>query len=165
MSLDYERDISIDPEALDVEWLSQPSLVLKYSQHSATMRKKLDEKKQELDIAKAEADKKIRTNPSKYGIEKITEGAVTAAILTEEDYREAYTEYLNAKYEADMASAAVSAFEHRKSALENLVRLFGQQYFAGPKMPHELGIEWEAREKERLADKKVKEGMQRLRNK
>jgi hypothetical protein len=46
-----------------------------------------------------------------------------------------------------MAQAAVNAFEQRKSALENLVRLFGQSYFAGPKMPRDL--HWEKEEKEK----------------
>jgi len=33
----------------------------------------------------------------------------------------------------------------RKDALENLVRLHGQQYFAGPKMPRD--VQWERQQK------------------
>jgi hypothetical protein len=141
--LNYEKDIRIDPEALDVEWLNQPHLFLTYARNSANMRKSLDEAKQSLDIAKAEADKKIRTNPEKYGLEKITESVVANAILIENGYKAAFQEYLDAKYEADMASAAVQAMEQKKSALENLVRLYGQSYFAGPKVPRNLTEELE----------------------
>lgn len=153
--MNYEKDINIDPDGLDTEWLSQPHLMLKYSQHLAEQRKLLDESKQSLDVAKAEADKKIRTNPEKYGIEKITEAVVGNAILIEKGYQQAYTEYLEAKYETDMAQAAVGAFEHRKNALENLVKLFGQQYFAGPKMPRDLSTEWQKKQDQKSADAKV----------
>lgn len=153
--MNYEKDIYIDSEALDVEWLEQPRLMLNYSQHLAEQRKLLDESKQSLDVAKAEADKKIRTNPEKYGIEKITEAVVGNAILIEKGYQQAYTEYLEAKYETDMAQAAVSAFEQRKYALENLVKLFIAQYFAGPNVPRDLTKEWQKKQDQKESDKKV----------
>lgn len=162
MKLNYEVDIEIDGEALDQEWLNQPRLLMQYARHSALMRKRLEEAKQSLDIAKAEADKMIRTNPEKYGIEKVTETVVANAVLKEEGYQEAYTDFLNAKYEADMASSAVNAFEHRKSALENLVRLYGQQYFAGPTVPYQIDREWEKKEQEKKVDEKVKKGFGEL---
>ena len=42
-------------------------------------------------------------------------------------------------------SQLLKAFEQRKDALENLVRLHGQQYFAGPKIPRDLPSEMEKR--------------------
>lgn len=143
--MNYKKDIEIDADALDIEWLGQASKMMQYTKYSALKRRLLEEAKQNLDVSKAEADKKIRTNPEKFGIEKITETVVANAILNESGYKQAYTEYLEAKYEADMAQGAVNAFEHRKSALENLVRLFGQQYFAGPNMPRNLHEEVEKR--------------------
>jgi len=162
MALNYEQDIEIDGEALDQEWLAQPSFCLKYGRHSAKMKKRLEEAKQNLDIAKAEADKSIRSNPEKYGIEKVTETVVANAILKEDGYQEAYTAYLNSKYEAEMAQAAVNAFEHRKSALENLVRLYGQQYFSGPTVPYQINRDWEKREQEKKVDEKVSKGFSEL---
>jgi len=155
----YEKDISIDGEALDQEWLNQPALFLKYSRHYSDMTRRLDEAKQNLDIAKAEADKRIRKNPEKYGLEKTTDSVVANAILIEEGYKDAYDEYLSAKYEVDMARSAVSAFEQRKSALENLVRLFGQQYFSGPNIPYQINREWESKEKDLKINKKTAEGL------
>ena len=159
MDFNYEKDIEIDGEALDQEWLGQSALYLKYSRHYADMTKRMDESKQNLDIAKAEADKRIRKNPENYGIDKITEAVVMNSILIEEGYKDAYDEYLSAKYEVDMARAAVSAFEQRKSALENLVRLFGQNYFSGPNVPYEINREWESKEKESRTNKKTAEGL------
>lgn len=151
----YEQDIEINPDALDVAWLEQPRLMLQYSKLSAKMRRELDMAKQELDIAKAEADRKIRESPEDYGLAKVTEASVSNAILNEDGYKDAYETYLSAKYESDMASGAVNAFEHRKSALENLVRLYGQQYFAGPSIPRDINKEWEKRKQQEASNATV----------
>ena len=157
--MNYETDIEIDESALDIEWLNQPALFMKYARNAARMRQELDRKKQELDIAKAEADKKIRMKPEKFGLEKITEAAVANAILTEQGYKDAYEVYLDAKYESDMASGAVAAFEQRKNALENMVKLNGQSYFAGPRVPRNLTDE--RAKKQQAVDNKVASRMSR----
>lgn len=139
--MDYEKDIQIDPTALDVEWLGQAELMIKYTRHAARTRMELDQSKQALDIIRAGLDKDIRELPKQYGLEKATDKAVEATIITLMEYQEAFQEYLDSKYEADMASGAVQAFQQRKDALQELVRLHGQSYFAGPSIPRDL--EWE----------------------
>jgi hypothetical protein len=151
--MDYELDIKIDEQSLDLEWLNQPALFMKYARHSAQARRDLDEAKQNLDICKAETDRAIRDNPDKYGIVKVTEGAITSAILTDATYKESYQTWLDAKYEADMATGAIQSFAQRKDALENMVRLHGQSYFAGPKVPRDLA--WERQEKQKKANNQV----------
>jgi hypothetical protein len=160
--MDYEIDIKIDPDNLDVEWLNQPALFLKYSRHLAQMRKELDESRQDLDIKKAEVDRKIRENPEAYGIEgKVTEGAIQSAILTEDEYQEAQKDYLEVKYEMDMAQGAVNAFNQRKEALENLVKLHGMNYFAGPQMPRDLSFEAKKFSDQKEANRGIKSGLTR----
>lgn len=157
--MDYEKDIAIDETALDLDWLDQPALMMKYARHSAQMRKNLEEAKQNLDIAKAEVDREIRENPAKFKIEKVTEGSVASAILTAQKYQDAHKAYLDSKFEADMSQGAVNAFDQRKSALENLVKLHGQQYFAGPRIPHDLT--WEREQRQKKSDNKVATRMRR----
>jgi len=159
--LDYQGDIIIDESALDVEWLEQPRLMLKYGSHAARMRKEVDKAKENLDIVRAKLDKDIRSNPDKYGIVKLVEAAVQNAIVESEDYREANQRYLKAKYEADVARAAVGAMEQRKEALENLVRLHGLQYFAGPKVPRDLSKEAQRRHRQKQTDAGVASAMRR----
>ncbi len=161
--MDYERDIKIDENALDLEWKDQAELFMKYALHLANTQKELDSFKQELDIMRAEIDKSIRENPEKYGIEKVTEGAIQSAILTDKGFIQANKDYLNVKFENDMAKNAVQAFNQRKEALENLVKLHGQQYFAGPKMPRDLSFEAEKREKQKKANVAVGSMMRRTR--
>jgi hypothetical protein len=154
--MNYERDIKIDETALDVEWLEQPALMMKYARHAAQMRMETDIAKERLDMAKAELDKAIRMDPSQYEIAKITEAAILAAIISHPDYTAANKEFLEAKFESDVASAAVRAFDGRKDALENLVRLHGQQYFAGPKMPRDISFERKQLEDTRAANQAVR---------
>ena len=144
--INYEGDIKIDTSALDLEWEDQPVLMMKYTRHAADARKDLDQANQALTIAKAEADRTIREDPDSYDIVKVTENAIASAILTYKPYIEAYNKYLAAKYEADMAQGAVNAFMQRKDALEQLVKLFGLQYFAGPRVPRDLKVERERRD-------------------
>jgi len=147
--MNYEQDIRIDEQALDVEWLEQPSLMLKYARHAAHCRMALDQAKENLELVKAQLDNEIRKNPSDFDIEKITEAVMMNTILNQAPYQEASEEYIKAKFEADIAQGAVRAFDARKDALENLVRLNGQQYFAGPRMIRNIHQEREKKEEER----------------
>lgn len=148
--MNYEKDIRIDENSLDVEWLEQPSLFMKYARNAAQARMDLDAAKQTLDVVKAELDKRIRENPEHYDINKVTEGSIQSTLITQEEYKIAFENFLGVKYEADMAQGAVNAFNQRKDALENLVRLYGQQYFAGPKIPRDL--HWEREQKQKKVD-------------
>jgi hypothetical protein len=161
MTLNYEQDLRIDDASLDLEWLDQASLFMKYAKHLAETRKVLDEAKQELDIVKSEVDKSIREHPERFNIEKVTEGAIQSTILTHKDYQKAYQYMLDSKYEVDMASNAVQAMQIRKEALENMVKLHGQSYFAGPRVPHDLAKLRE--EKEKKTDRGIASKLSRTR--
>lgn len=153
--MNYEKDIAIEPDALDVCWLEQPNLMRKYTRHSALMQKRVDEAKEKLELVKAELDKEIRSNPSEYDLEKVTENVILATILVQEKYQTATTEFIEAKFELNVAKGAVDAVEHRKAALENLVRLYTGNYFAGPSVPRNITKDWEEHELQKSADTKV----------
>ena len=159
--MNYERDLQISEYDLDVEWLNQASLFMKYAKNAADCRKYLDQKKESLELTKAELDRKIRSNPEKFKIEKITEATITATIISHDDYRASISEFNEAKYELDIAQAAVSAMNQKKEALENLVKLHGQKWFAGPQMPRDLRDE---REKFEQTQKEVDTGISRKLN-
>lgn len=169
-AINYEEDVVIDESMLDVEWLDQPRMMMKYTQYAAEARKRLDEAKEAMDVKYAELDRDIRDNPSDFELEKITETIVQETIKRQEDYKEAVQEWIDAKYEWEMATAAVRAMDQRKVALENLVRLHGMSYFAGPSAPRDLTEERENAEKERqkrankAASKGKQKGMKRSKN-
>ena len=154
--MDYEKDISIDETALDVEWLDQPRLMLKYAQHAARCKAELDRAKEALEVVKAELDRAIRQDPAKYEVKKVTESAIQSAILVQPQYQQASKDYADSKYEYEMAVAAVRAIDQKKTALENLVKLHGMSYFAGPQVPRDLSLEWQKRQGQTEANKKVR---------
>lgn len=151
--LDYEKDLELLDDELDFASLEQPILFMRYARHLAQKRLELDYAKQTLDIIKAELDKSIRENPTKFGIEKSTEGAIQATIILSPKYQTANEKVFTASYEVNMANNAVNALNQRKEMIENMSRLLGQQYFAGPKIPRDLA--WERKEKEKKTDKGV----------
>lgn len=159
--MDYKDDITIDETALDVEWLDQPSKMVKYGQAAAQAKMEAELVKERLDVLKAQLDRDIRAGPEAFGIAKITESAVTATITTHPDYQAATQELIAAQYELAMAQVAVRAIDARRSALENLVRLHGQQYFAGPSVPRDLSKEWEKQQKAKRSNVAVAGGMRR----
>lgn len=139
--MNYEQDLQIDETALDVEWLEQPVLMLKYARHAAFCAEKMEALRQKLDYVRASLDKDIRFCPQDFQIEKITENVVSNTILIQPEYQEIEEQCRKAKYEYEIARAAVNAIYARKDSLENLVRLHGMQYFAGPKIPRDLTFE------------------------
>jgi len=141
--MNYERDITIDESSLDIEWLEQPNLMMKYSVNEADKERERDLSKERLDLIKADLDKEIREDPEYFGISKITETVVANVIISQDEYKDAYHEFLEIQHDYNIAKAAVRAFAQRKDALENLVRLHGQQYFAGPRVPRNLSEERE----------------------
>lgn len=154
--LNYERDVNIDPDSLDTEWLDQPRLMLKYTRIEAEAKKDLGDAKARLDIIQADLDKAIRSNPDDFDLPKVTETAISNAIQSTKKYKEAQEEIREAEYHLNMAIGAVRSMYVKKEALENLVRLYGQQYFAGPKVPRDINREWEKKTSQTRSNKKVK---------
>lgn len=155
-NLNYEEDVRIDPEALDVEWLGQPELMRKYAKYAADAKKYMDEVKEKFEIGKARIEMSIRADPAAYGLTKPTESSIQSVILLQEEYQELFEEYKDARYEYEVAIAAVRAIDQRKTALENLVRLLAASYFAGPRTPRDLSRENLDRLERRKTNSKVK---------
>jgi len=153
--MNYEHEIQIDKHALDMEWLNQPALFMQYGKHFAQCRLELDQAEEKVKVVRAELDRQIRADPARFKIDKLTETVVTSTILIQDKYQAAVTEQREANYEYEMAKIAVSAFHQRKDALENLVRLHGQNYFAGPKMPRNLDDTWVKETEKKQANARV----------
>lgn len=153
--LDYSNDVSIDESALDVEWLRQPSLVRLYNQEVAERKRQLSKLNEQLAVLKAELTRKINTNPEKFGLSKTTVDIVNSTIVIQEEYQDLRNQIIECEYELEMAQGGSRAMDHKKTALENLVKLFGQNYFAGPAMPRDISKEWLENEEKRQSNSKI----------
>ncbi len=150
---EYSDDMYVDPFALDEEGLIQPTLMKKYTSLLAAAKKEVDRVAEKLAVCRAELDKKIRQSPEKYGLDKVTNDTVFAAIVTNKKYKAVVQELIEAKYQKEMTGGSVSSIEHKKSSIELLVKLLGMNYFAGPSVPRVLNEKF-ARDKR--VSKKIK---------
>lgn len=162
--MDYGQDIIIDEQVLDVEWLNQPQRMGEYCRLAADARRTMDLAAENLEFVKATLGRAVRADPDKYGVKPgargITEDGISSAVIIHEEYKIANHQLIDARHAHEVAVGAVRAFDQRKSALENLVRLHGQSYFAGPSVPHDLSVERSRRDQEeqRQANARVRLG-------
>ena len=157
--MNYERDFYIDHTALDVEWLEQASLAAKWGYYFNECKEEFTRAEENVKVVRSELILLINQDPDKYlgeGI-KPTDAKVEAAVRTHKKHLAAKERWIKAMKTMNDAEVAKNEMSFtRKAALENLVTLHGQQYFAGPKMPRDLNKEFEDRNVTRkVANKKV----------
>jgi hypothetical protein len=134
MSDDEKPDrYAIDDTRLDWEWHQQPDLYRAAARRLAKARLAESQAKAAVDVVHAEMAKRIRKAPGKFGIDKITEGAIEAEILTSDRYQTALAAHHQATYHAGLCMADVNSLNHRKSALENMVDLTLANYHSAPR--------------------------------
>lgn len=123
--------LQIDELRLDKECLRQPGLYMEYAEKLADAKRDLDECRAAESLIAAELSKDARERPAKFDIgDKVTEGAINAAVQAHPKLRAAQAETLKAKHAVDVLSSAVVALEHKKRSLTLLVNLHGQGFFA-----------------------------------
>lgn len=142
---EFEKDILIDPEALDVECCRQAELFMRWSELSIKARGEVHRAKSEMDTAFATIDLKVRKKPRRYGLENVTEPAVKATVAAHPDYLRAVSRFQAAQMDSLWLDRAVDSLEMKKRMLEELIKLHGLQYFAGPSAPRDLAREWNSR--------------------
>lgn len=146
----------IDKNLLDDEWLNQPKLYFKWAVQLEDARAKFEEAKVEFDLVKSELDLEIRDNPHKFHLpEKITEKMIVAVVLTQPEYKEAQQAVFTDKHRVGILQAAVTALDHRKKALEKLVDLHGQKYFATPRVSEDSRESMQEVEKQSVRRKRT----------
>lgn len=157
--LNYLLDVEIDATALDIEWLEQTRLAIRYARNAAYKNKVAKRWAERVKVLQAELTKKANKNPVKYcHKEKPNLEDIRAYYQTHPRYREAMKEKIEADYQAEYAELAKwEICKSRKDALENLVILHGQMYFAGPHVPRNITKEWEKRRKDKIANQRVAE--------
>ena len=142
ISNEFEDDMRIDPNALDVEILRQEDLFYKWSKKAVEAKSDVKRAKLALDVTKARLTARMIEDPDKYNLNKTTVQALEAAVLSHSEYLETYDEYLEAEESSSLLDIAAKTIRHKKESLQELVRLHAQQWFAGPSMPRNLEEIW-----------------------
>lgn len=136
-TIDFQKDMKIDPETLDIDWIRHPAKYMHYSEESAKANDRVRRFKHDLEVIDARLDQEIRISMEGEG-KKITEASIKNMTTADERHLKATLDYNDALHEADLYSAAVKAMDHKKTALQALVQLWAGSYFAGPKTPRDL---------------------------
>lgn len=165
--MNYVEDLRIDPDQLDVEWIEQPLLFHKYSAKSAEANQFVRKCEELVKVIRSE----LIIEASMKGEDVLGRGVKPTAVNVEAyfrnhaDYKKAKESLHQAQYEQEMLANAVFAFHQRKAALENLTRLQGQNYFAGPVAPRELSQEYKENQREGLREQQREKTAELMRNK
>lgn len=137
MSNEFDDDLHIDLHTLDLEWQNQAPLYRKYSDMWAEAKGVVDSLKNRLDRTYATLFVRVKESPSEFTDAKMTEELAKSLVLTQDEYIKIQDEYNEAVEELNLLYSARIAFEHRKSALEHLTRLFLSNYWAEVKVPND----------------------------
>ena len=139
--MNFEQDMHIDESALDMELLEQATLALKYGKYWAECKERLTRAEENIKVIRSELIRKANSDPDRYLGQDVKPTApnIEAFYRNHPNHKEAKEEWIEAQYELNMAEVAKNEISFtRKTALENLVKLHGQGYIAGPQIPHNL---------------------------
>jgi len=132
---EVKEAIEIDPERLDEGWLEQAPMYLGYARAMAGARQDVDRARQTLLVITAKAEMEIRAAPENYGISKVTESAIKSALVLDGNVGNAETTVLDLTYKVSVLTAILTALDHRKKALSDLVQLHITEYSYESKSP------------------------------
>ncbi len=120
--------VSIDPHNLEQEWTDQPGAVHWVNIRWAEALR--DRKAADADVERvmAEMDERIRGQ-----LDKPTETMIKRHILTSPIYQKAVKQRDDLAHEQHLIEAERYALDHKKAALENLVRLRLSDWYSEPK--------------------------------
>ena len=147
----FHADQKLDPTQLDLAAALQGELFFYWAEQAVAARRMVDHTKLALELEENRLSLECRQDPESFGLTKATEAAITAAIKVNKEYQIASTALMDARHESNLLDAAVSAMEQRKRMIEVLITLHGQQYFAGPSVPRDLGAAWSKHQEDREA--------------
>lgn len=125
-----EWDFDIDQNALDTECQRHPKMVHDVGVLMAKAKREIAYLERDFETLRADLDSTIRNDPTSYGIEKVTEPAIKAAIATAKELHEAQDAVIEAQYRMNLLIAASRTLDHRKRNISDLIELHGRAYFA-----------------------------------
>lgn len=130
---EIQQDLDIDKDNLHFESIDQPKRFFKWARKMAEASKETKRAKRAIAVIRAEVSSLIRTNPSNYGLEKITDAAVQSAVEQNEEVKKVEEEYIEACYNMDIYEAAKWAMTDRKISIEGLIKLYNEGYWSRPR--------------------------------
>jgi hypothetical protein len=126
---EFRGQLSIDPDSLEQECVVQPLLFCRIGELAAEARSDAKKSKEHVEYVKAQLKGEMRINPKTYGLDKVTDKAIEAAVQAHPDTQEAIRDYIETNKAADAMSILQTAAEQRRAMLKNVVELFVHKYY------------------------------------
>jgi hypothetical protein len=125
---------AIDEQRLDQEWIDHPPLVEEWAIKKADADHEVRLAKDFLTLVKAEIRARVRTYPSKYGLDaKSTKDDIAAAVDSHRRVRKALAALRECERAAGLAGAAMEALDHRRTAMSKTVELWQMGFRSEPR--------------------------------
>lgn len=128
---DFEKDLFINKFKLDEECLSHSSIYFRYAEAQQEAKTEVSKADDNLKLTLAEREVAIRKAFADAGT-KVTESLISANVERDENVLQARRKLRKAQDIFNKLTVAVQAFEHRKSELDNLVKLYCSGYYSTP---------------------------------
>lgn len=156
-NLNYEEDLAIDPDALDIAALEQINLAIRYSREAAFFDRTAKKAQEMVKTLTAQLTMQCNADPDRClgKGNKATGANVEAYYRTRPEYIKAKEDMIDAEYQRDLVKAAADhiAFQ-RSKMIQSLVQLLNAEYFTTNKFDRDLTKEWEKRkEKKDIGDR------------
>lgn len=136
---EYKKDLEIDIEELEIEWVRHSVVSNKYSDLKADAKLVLDRTEEKKKTIRSQLILQAQKgNAEDLEDVKLTDKNVEAWYRTQPEYIKAVEERNQAEYEYNILTGVVFNFNDRKTALENLVKLCLGSYYSGPVEPRDL---------------------------
>jgi hypothetical protein len=126
---ELKNRLGIDLQQLHVEAMSQPVYCEQAGIIAAEAKKIAKQAKINVDEVEAAITLSVRQNPDAYGLDKVTESSIAAAVVNSKEVKLAKLQQANADYEADVANALYQAFLQKKSMIQVETELYKSNYF------------------------------------
>lgn len=162
--MDYEKDVEIDKDQLDKEWLNQSGLALRYGRYWAECFRKNQQAQEKVKLLRSKLIKKVTFTPTEHlpSGTKPTGPVIEAFYRTDEKYIKAKEKMVEAQYELNVAEIAKKEISvTKKAALTNLVELHNQGYFISNNVPSDLSKESQKIKIQTESNKKVADKLTR----
>jgi len=165
-NIDFAKDMKIDEGALDVELLNHVDLETKYISALSEARKDRDWAHEEVKTVRSELTRDAFDDPEKTigrdDGKPPTAAQVESYYRTHKDYKEAKEDFIEKEDRYNVLSDMKDAIHFtRTRMLENLVRLFSEEYFAGPRIPRNLKQERKSWDEKNKVKKRVGKNLKR----
>ena len=163
LDIDYEKDMSIDEDAIDLELFYLPKVEERYIRAVSIAFKNKQILHEELKTKRSELILKANKHPKKCcHKDKPNAGDIEAFYRTDKGYKELKEELIEADDTYNVLNEMKDGIHFtKKGALDNLTQLMNMEYFAGPVMPRDINDERRKWKKKKAINKKIGSGMKR----